>query len=106
MPGCRRRADLCDLDHTTPWPTGPTTASNLGPLCRRHHNQKTRRRWHLANTTGPLTEPHPDDPGPPDPSESGDPREAGDPSGGDTTGYVWTTPTGTTITDTITPPLE
>ncbi len=34
MPGCRRRAINCDLDHTVPWPTGSTTEANLGPLCR------------------------------------------------------------------------
>lgn len=49
MPGCRRPAAQCDLDHSIPYPQGPTSAQNLGPLCRRHHNQKTRRRWRLRN---------------------------------------------------------
>ncbi len=36
-PGCMVPAERCDIDHRRPWPAGPTTASNLGPLCRRHH---------------------------------------------------------------------
>jgi hypothetical protein len=36
-PGCDRPAPRCDLDHTTPHPFGPTSAGNLGALCRRHH---------------------------------------------------------------------
>ena len=39
-PGCGVRASGCDLDHDTAWPTGPTCACNLGPLCRRHHRIK------------------------------------------------------------------
>jgi hypothetical protein len=34
FPGCRQSARRCDLDHVTPWPTGPTTAGNLAALCR------------------------------------------------------------------------
>ncbi|MFI0433200.1 MAG: DUF222 domain-containing protein, partial [Candidatus Nanopelagicales bacterium] len=42
MPGCRRAAAHCDLDHVIPFPQGPgTTPDNLGPLCRRHHLLKT-----------------------------------------------------------------
>ncbi|MET0931512.1 MAG: HNH endonuclease signature motif containing protein, partial [Aeromicrobium sp.] len=33
-------AFLCDMDHREPWPNGPTTGDNLGPLCRRHHGYK------------------------------------------------------------------
>jgi hypothetical protein len=40
FPGCTRTAHRCDLDHTIPWPDGPTAAANLGPLCRRHHQFK------------------------------------------------------------------
>ncbi len=52
FPGCRRRADLCDLDHRTPWtpPTTPdpgagpdggaTCECNLHPLCRFHYQVK------------------------------------------------------------------
>jgi hypothetical protein len=37
FPGCRARAIVCDLDHTLPWPAGPTAAANLCSLCRHHH---------------------------------------------------------------------
>ena len=39
-PGCGVQATRCDLDHDLAWPTGPTCACNLGPLCRRHHRTK------------------------------------------------------------------
>lgn len=39
--GCQTAAELCDIDHITPWPHGPTTADNLQVLCRRHHRLKT-----------------------------------------------------------------
>ncbi len=45
MWGCTRPARRCDLDHAKPWPNGPTTPTNLGGLCRRHHRLKQRRRW-------------------------------------------------------------
>lgn len=47
FPGCRQAAVSCDLDHAVPYPTGPTTPGNLGPLCRRHHNLKTHAGWRL-----------------------------------------------------------
>lgn len=50
MPGCQRSAATCDLDHTVPWPRGETEASNLGPLCRRHHQLKTHGGWQLEST--------------------------------------------------------
>ena len=34
-PGCDRPATVCDLDHTIPWPAGPTHAGNLKCLCVR-----------------------------------------------------------------------
>lgn len=40
-PGCDVPAGLCDLDHTIPWPLGPTHPSNLKCLCRKHHMMKT-----------------------------------------------------------------
>jgi len=40
-PGCRVPATNCDVDHSIPWPYGPTAASNLKCLCRRHHLLKT-----------------------------------------------------------------
>jgi hypothetical protein len=53
FPGCRQPAINCDLDHATPWPHGATDASNLGPLCRRHHNLKTHAGWTLTTTNAP-----------------------------------------------------
>jgi len=41
FPGCRVPATHSDVDHTIPWPYGPTAASNLKCLCRRHHLLKT-----------------------------------------------------------------
>jgi hypothetical protein len=41
FPGCDRPATHCDLDHTVPYPVGPTHASNLKCLCRFHHLLKT-----------------------------------------------------------------
>lgn len=44
FPGCRRRAERCDLDHTLAWEDGGTTAAhNLAHLCRGHHLLKHRR---------------------------------------------------------------
>ena len=40
-PGCRVRAEHCDLDHVRPWPDGPTCSCNGHPLCRRDHRLKT-----------------------------------------------------------------
>ena len=50
FPGCSIAARFCDLDHVRPWPTGPTTATNLLTLCRRHHRIKQAPGWrvHLA----------------------------------------------------------
>ena len=41
FPGCPVSADRCDIDHTRPWPWGPTHPSNLNCKCRRHHLMKT-----------------------------------------------------------------
>jgi Domain of unknown function (DUF222) len=41
FPGCDRPAEFCDVDHTVPYPLGPTHASNLKCLCRKHHLLKT-----------------------------------------------------------------
>jgi hypothetical protein len=46
---CRRPADRCDLDHTTPFDRGGRTCScNLGPECRSHHQLKQHPRWNLS----------------------------------------------------------
>ena len=38
FPGCDQPATRCDVDHTIPYADGgPTHASNLKALCRRHH---------------------------------------------------------------------
>jgi hypothetical protein len=47
FPGCSISARQCDLDHVVPWPHGPTAASNLICLCRRHHRVKQRHRWRV-----------------------------------------------------------
>ncbi len=45
FPGCDAPADVCDVDHTIPYPVGPTQAANLKCLCRKHHLLKTFRGW-------------------------------------------------------------
>ena len=105
MPGCRRRAVNCDLDHTVAWPTGSTEASNLGPLCRRHHRLKTHFRFDLQ----PDPEPErfePDRPDRSDPDRSDPDRSGPEGPGQGPTGWEWTTPTGLTYRDTPTPPLD
>ena len=46
FPGCDEPAHHCDIDHTIAYPTGPTQASNLKCLCRKHHLLKTFGGWH------------------------------------------------------------
>ncbi len=41
FPGCDRPAEVSDIDHTVPYPIGPTHPSNLKLLCRAHHLVKT-----------------------------------------------------------------
>jgi hypothetical protein len=48
LPGCRRNAWRCELDHRTPWPSGPTSVQNLQPLCHRHHTLKHHGGWDLT----------------------------------------------------------
>jgi hypothetical protein len=58
FPGCRRSPDSAgtDLDHTVPWPQGPTTAANLAVLCRRHHRLKHTAGWNAElDSTGVMT---------------------------------------------------
>ena len=40
-PGCTMSVARCDIDHTTPWPAGPTHPSNTKLYCRIHHLIKT-----------------------------------------------------------------
>ena len=45
-PGCRARAETCDLDHRQPWDEGGATCPcNLDILCRFHHAVKTFTAW-------------------------------------------------------------
>jgi hypothetical protein len=51
FPGCRRNASLCQLDHATAWHDGgPTSPSNLGALCVRHHQLKTLGGWDITSS--------------------------------------------------------
>jgi hypothetical protein len=48
MPGCCKPAIHCDRDHRFSWGEGGATSTcNLHPLCRRHHNLKTKRYWRI-----------------------------------------------------------
>jgi hypothetical protein len=96
MPGCRQPASRCDLDHTVPYPAGPTTAQNLGALCRRHHVLKTHLGWdlkpeeHPESLTAREAHDHPEPPEFPQPSPA----------------WRWRTPAGFTISDHPEHPLE
>ena len=51
FPGCRRPANQCDFDHTTPFQRGgPTCECNLAPLCRKHHEAKQAPGWRLEQS--------------------------------------------------------
>jgi len=54
--GCDVPADQCDLDHTIPYPHGPTHPSNLKCYCRVHHLVKT----FLSGLGGWSERQHPD----------------------------------------------
>ncbi len=47
FPFCTHRANRSDLDHVVPYPRGSTSADNLQPLHRRHHNAKTEAGWQV-----------------------------------------------------------
>jgi hypothetical protein len=53
FPGCRVSAHRCDLDHGVPYDpatgTGPTSETNLGPKCRRHHQIKQTPGWSVTH---------------------------------------------------------
>ena len=51
-PGCPAPAESCDLDHTVEFHRldGTTSATNLGPLCKRDHQVKTDGGFHLTQT--------------------------------------------------------
>ncbi|MFD1717957.1 HNH endonuclease signature motif containing protein [Georgenia deserti] len=54
FPGCGQPAVYCDLDHIIEYDPAladrlvQTTELNLHPLCRRHHNLKTSKRWKVV----------------------------------------------------------
>jgi hypothetical protein len=51
FPGCGRNTRDCDLDHTTAWENGGTTAAgNLAHLCRHHHRLKHHSSWEVRQT--------------------------------------------------------
>ena len=46
MPGCTKPAHLCEIDHRTEHRNGGRTdRRNLKPLCKMHHQLKTKKRW-------------------------------------------------------------
>ena len=116
MPGCRRAAQRCDLDHAIPWPEGPTSPANLGPLCRRHHVLKTHAGWQLQPSEAADAGRRADAPDPPDPLDLSEPPDPPGPP--DSTpsrvvdadrtsaGWTWRTPAGFTVCDEERPPLE
>ncbi len=66
FPRCTRPSTSCDTDHIVPWPLGPTTSTNLAPLCRGHHRLKTHGNWTYTRTsptsfiwTSPTRQQHP-----------------------------------------------
>ena len=50
-PACNAQAVYCDIDHTIPYPDGPTDECNVNPKCRRHHRIKQAPGW---KTTQPI----------------------------------------------------
>ena len=49
-PACNAQAVYSDIDHTVPWPDGPTDQCNLGPKCRTHHRVKQAPDWTVEQT--------------------------------------------------------
>lgn len=57
FPGCARRADRCDLDHTDDWAAGGRTAfDNLAHLCPAHHRLKHETSWSVRHRGGGVLE--------------------------------------------------
>ena len=54
-PGCQAQALSTDLDHTVPWPEGPTDQSNLAPRCRTHHRAKQAPDWNVEQAAPGVT---------------------------------------------------
>ena len=49
-PACGAQAITSEIDHTIPYPAGPTCEGNLGPACQRHHHAKHAPGWKLDQT--------------------------------------------------------
>ncbi|TVZ02670.1 HNH endonuclease [Trebonia kvetii] len=54
-PGCQNPAASTDLDHTVPWPGGPTDQCNLAPRCRTHHRAKQAPDWTARQSAPGVT---------------------------------------------------
>lgn len=54
-PGCQSPAASTDLDHTRPWPDGPTDQCNLAPRCRTHHRAKQAPDWQVEQPEPGVT---------------------------------------------------
>jgi hypothetical protein len=54
-PGCQNPAASADLDHTVPWPDGPTSQANLAPRCRTHHRAKQAPDWTVEQLAPGVT---------------------------------------------------
>ena len=54
-PGCENPAVQADLDHTVPWPGGPTSEANLAPRCRTHHRAKQTPDWTVEQIAPGVT---------------------------------------------------
>ena len=54
-PACNAQAIYSDLDHTDPYPDGPTDQCNLTPKCRRHHRTKQAPGWNATQPTPDTT---------------------------------------------------
>jgi len=54
-PGCQAQALTADLDHTVPWPGGPTDQCNLAPRCRTHHRAKQAPDWKVEQPAPGVT---------------------------------------------------
>ena len=54
-PAARTPAANADLDHTRPWPDGPTSQGNLAPRCRTHHRAKQAPDWQVEQLAPGVT---------------------------------------------------
>jgi hypothetical protein len=57
IPGCNAPAELCDIDHCTPWPGGATCECSTECLCGNHHRMKHETGFTLTPSTNPQDPP-------------------------------------------------